>query len=299
RRELDVSLEQEMEIQRRQGLHNLAMVHVHQGRVEEARSELDDVLSAAEADDDTWTISAALPALGLLELSLGNAAAAARHLRRATEARDATGDDSPRRQEPDLVESLVAAGELDDAAAFLGRFEKRARAHERHSAIANLARARGLLLAGRGDLDAALVALDDALSEHDRVDIPFDRARTLLALGQVRRRRRERRAAKEALDAAVAIFERLGAPIWAARTRDELGRLGLRRTAADELTESERRVVELAASGMTNRQVADALFLSPKTVEAHLARAYGKLGITSRAELGAVVAKGQADPSPS
>jgi DNA-binding CsgD family transcriptional regulator len=291
RRVLGVSLEQEIESQRRRGRPNLAAVHVHQGRVDEARAELDEVIPAAEGDDDLWTLAVALPVLGLLELSLGNGAAAARHLRRATEARDAIGDESPRRQEPDLVESLVATGELDDAATFLERFLARARAHERHSAIANLARARGLLFAARGDLDSAVAALDEALAVHDLVEIPFDRARTLLAVGQVLRRRRERRAAKEALEAALAIFERLGAPIWAARTRDELDRLGLRRGAGDELTESERRVVELAASGQTNRQVADALFLSPKTVEAHLARAYGKLGITSRAELGAVIAR--------
>ena len=69
--------------------------------------------------------------------------------------------------------------------------------------------------------------------------------------------------------------------------RDEIARLGLRHRAPTELTESERRIAELAAAGMTNRQVAEASFVSPKTVEANLARVYQKLGIRSRAELGA------------
>ena len=84
---------------------------------------------------------------------------------------------------------------------------------------------------------------------------------------------------------AASIFERIGAPIWAGQARRELDRVGLRR-APDELTVSERRVAELAASGMTNREVARAAFMSPKTVEANLSRVYRKLGIRSRAELG-------------
>jgi DNA-binding CsgD family transcriptional regulator len=288
---LAVSAELGLVAQRRQALYNLALVHVHQGRVDESRATLTEVLAEAEGDEDVWTVAVALPALGFLELSLGDAAAAASHFRRAVEARDTVGDKRPRRHEADFVESLIESGAVDEAAAFQERFEERARAHEMHTSIANLATSRGRLLAARGDLEAAIEAVDDAIREHDIVDIPFDRARTLLTLGQLRRRRRERRAAKEALDAARAIFETLGAPIWAARASDELDRLGLRRSAGDELTQSERRVVELAASGLTNRQVAEALFLSPKTVEAHLARAYGKLGIASRAELGAVMAR--------
>jgi DNA-binding CsgD family transcriptional regulator len=77
-----------------------------------------------------------------------------------------------------------------------------------------------------------------------------------------------------------------------------MARLGLRHRAATELTETERRIGELAASGLTNREVADAAFVSAKTVEANLARVYRKLGIASRAELGARMASAskQADP---
>jgi DNA-binding CsgD family transcriptional regulator len=120
--------------------------------------------------------------------------------------------------------------------------------------------------------------------------MPFERARTLLALGLVQRRKNERRRAHESLEQALAIFEELGAPLWAERTRRELRPVGGRPTDRDALTPAEQRVAELAASGLTNREVAAILFISPKTVESTLARAYRKLNIHSRAELGAHIA---------
>ncbi len=117
--------------------------------------------------------------------------------------------------------------------------------------------------------------------------MPFERARTLLALGLLQRRRNERRRAHELLTEALAIFDELGAPLWAARTRRELRPLGGRPTSRVALTPAEQRVADLAGSGLTNRQVAAALFISPKTVESSLARVYRKLEIRSRAELGA------------
>ena len=105
--------------------------------------------------------------------------------------------------------------------------------------------------------------------------------------GRLHRRLKQKRAAAEALREALEIFERLGSPPWTERTRHELGRVGLRRAPRGDLTDSERRVAELAAAGRTNREIAQALFISPKTVEANLARVYRKLAIASRAELGA------------
>jgi DNA-binding CsgD family transcriptional regulator len=83
------------------------------------------------------------------------------------------------------------------------------------------------------------------------------------------------------------------AGLWAARARQELGRLAHRRSTGTRLTDAERRVAELAAQGRTNREVAAALFISPKTVEANLTRIYRKLEIGSRAELGARMAERQ------
>jgi DNA-binding CsgD family transcriptional regulator len=115
-------------------------------------------------------------------------------------------------------------------------------------------------------------------------------ARTFLVAGRVERRRRCKRQAAEWLRQALESFEQAGACLWAERAQAELSRVGLRRTASSELTASEYRVAELAASGRTNREIAAQLFMSRKTVEANLARVYRKLGIRSRAELGARLA---------
>nr|WP_238362208.1 helix-turn-helix transcriptional regulator [Actinopolymorpha pittospori] len=105
----------------------------------------------------------------------------------------------------------------------------------------------------------------------------------------VHRRTRRKREAREALEAAAAEFAALGATAFAERAREELARVGGRPPAPSHLTATEDRVARLAAQGRTNRAIADALFLSPKTVEANLARVYRKLGIASRAELGAAM----------
>jgi len=125
-----------------------------------------------------------------------------------------------------------------------------------------------------------------ALAAHDHLPLPYDKARTLLVLAQLQRRRHERRAAKASLEEAAELFEDVGATRWAATARAECERLGLRPGPSDRLTPSEERVASLAAAGMTNREVAARLLVSPKTVEANLSRAYRKLGVHSRAELG-------------
>jgi DNA-binding NarL/FixJ family response regulator len=146
------------------------------------------------------------------------------------------------------------------------------------------------MLAARGNLTAAEAAFNRALSEHDRVEMPFERGRTLLCMGRVKRRAKQRKAARETLGGALEIFERVSASLWAERARQELARTHVRE-APLELSPSEAQVVQLAAQGLKNREIAERLFLSPKTVEANLARAYRKLGVRSRAELGAAMAK--------
>ena len=146
--------------------------------------------------------------------------------------------------------------------------------------------------AAAGDLDAALTALERALREHDALPMPFERARTLLATGQVHRRRKEKRLADQRLREALGIFESLGAGPWADRARAELGRVGLRPRASAELTETERRVATLAARGLSSREIGEIAFLAPKTVGNVLGRVYEKLGIHSRAELGARMGEG-------
>ena len=94
-----------------------------------------------------------------------------------------------------------------------------------------------------------------------------------------------KRAAREALDQALAIFEELGAAIWAENARVELARVSGRRASGGELTATEERVAELVAQGLTNKAVAQELFVTDRTVEGHLTRIYAKLGIRSRSEL--------------
>jgi DNA-binding CsgD family transcriptional regulator len=264
-----------------------ALVDAHRGNVERARVTVESRLEVVQP----IAIPLYLRALGFLDLSLGDAAGAQLHLSRAVEIAESFGIREPAvfRVHADLIEALIATGELDRAETVLGDLE-RAKATRIPWSLATGARCRGLLLAAHGELVAAERSLEMALREHEQLPMPFERGRTLLVLGLLQRRRNERRRAHESLTQALAIFEQLGAQLWAARTRRELRPLGGRPTSSEALTPGEQRVAELAASGLTNRQVAAALFISPKTVESNLARAYRKLAIRSRAELGAHVA---------
>jgi DNA-binding CsgD family transcriptional regulator len=198
---------------------------------------------------------------------------------------------------PDASEALIATGELERAARLTDALAGYGRAVDRPWALALSGRCRALLAAASGELDDAQAAAERALREHERLPMPFELARTLLVLGQLQRRRGERRAARGSLQRALALFERLGAPVWADKARAEARRIGVRH-APTELTENERLVSQLAATGSTNREIAARMFISRRTVEANLARAYRKLGIRSRAELGAALARDEGHTTP-
>jgi DNA-binding CsgD family transcriptional regulator len=195
---------------------------------------------------------------------------------------------------PEAVEAMVQLGRLDEAEPLVDVLESSGRRLDRAWMLAVGGRCRAMLLAAGGAVDAATECAQVALVEHDRLPMPFERARTQLLLGQLQRRQRRKDAATTTLSEALTVFEAMGIPLWADRARAELERTNVGHRRSGELTISEQRVAELAASGMTNRDVAAALFISPKTVEANLARIYRKLGIHSRAELGRVV--GQPEP---
>ena len=192
----------------------------------------------------------------------------------------------------DQVETALALGDVARARAVVEQLDEAARVAPTPWVVAVGARSSALLAAAEGDFEAAASTFDRALVEHDRLPMPFERGRTLLAKGRLHRRRNERRLADETLREALACFETLGAPDWVAKTRAELGRVGRRPHAPDTLTETERRVAELAATGLTSREIAERAFLAPKTVGNVLGRVYEKLGIHSRAELGALIASG-------
>lgn len=189
----------------------------------------------------------------------------------------------------DHIEAVIRLGDLDRAERLLERFEARARSVPRPWIVATAARCRGLLLAARGDLPAALASFEAALTAHEQLEMPLELGRTLLAHGQLLRRAGRRKLAEASFQRSLELFDGLRCRPWADRARGELERLGIHRGKEETLTPSEERMARLAASGMTNRIIADRLSISPKTVEANLARAYAKLGIRSRAELGAIM----------
>jgi DNA-binding CsgD family transcriptional regulator len=264
-----------------------ALIDAYAGRIEQARASVEDALRRAESTSNNRFLIRCLAALGFVELSVGDAAAAHRHLGRARELSAAAGYGEPGvvRFEADEIEALLALGRLDDAQTLVEELEERGRMLDRPWALATSARCRGLLLAARGDLDGAIVALEGALASHRRLPQPFELARTLLALGIVLRRARKKRLARETLQDACEIFERLGTPLWGEKARGELARIGGRPPAPDALSATEERVAEQVASGATNREVAATLFMSAKTVERHLTHIFQKLGVESRREL--------------
>jgi DNA-binding CsgD family transcriptional regulator len=148
------------------------------------------------------------------------------------------------------------------------------------------ARCRAMWLAARGDVEAASELANRAMTEHERTPMRFERARSLLLLGKLQRRRRMKDAATNSFTEALTEFEAMGAPLWANQVRTELARTNVRHNPSLQLTPSEQQVADLAASGMSNRDIAATLFINRKTVEHNLTRVYAKLGIRSRAELG-------------
>lgn len=257
------------------------------GDVDRARVFLDTVVDEAASRGELHNLRGARQIEGLLELSLGDAPAAAAALAHARSIAEemSVGDPGMLAFLVDEVEALASCGEADTAATVLRRFEERTSSCEAPWVESFAERARGLVRAAQGDLDEARVALERAVGAEAGVPLPLDRARTRLALGRVLRRTQHRAAAQATLDDAIARFEELGAPLWTERAAEERARIGGRAPSGDNLTPTESRISELVAAGMTNREVAEKLFVTPKTVESALTRVYRKLAVRSRTEL--------------
>jgi DNA-binding CsgD family transcriptional regulator len=264
-----------------------ALVAALTGDVDAARSDAEEGLGRCLRNQDLLDASCNRAVLGFLELSLSNPTAAMGRLEPVLAFLDELGSPEPGIIPclPDAIEALVSLGRLEEAEALLERLERQGRALDRPWAIATAARGRGLLTAARGDLPRARSALEQALVEHRRVPQPFELARTLLVKGEVERRAKQKRAARLTLEQALGLFQTLGAPLWAQRARDDLARVGGATPPSSELTPTEQRIAELVGEGKKNREVAEALFISVKTVEANLSRIFHKLGVRSRTEL--------------
>lgn len=297
---LDVVMDGRHEQAREVHLWSTALVAAHRGEVDVARVHASEGVRLASQHEDRPYLLSNASVLGFLELSLGNPAGAHEHLKPLVEVGESMGLEEPGIFPflPDEIEALIALSELDQAEVLLDRLQEQAAARDRALALARAARCRGLLASARGDLDGAVVAVEEAFEHHDRVSQPFELARTLLVKGQIQRRQKRKRPARETLDQAVAIFDRIGAQLWAEKARAELGRIGGRAPSPTGLTPTELQVADRVGQGMTNREVAAALFMSEHTVRANLKRIYGKLGVRSRTELAARLGSDRKDHSP-
>jgi DNA-binding CsgD family transcriptional regulator len=268
-----------------------AMVMTYIGRVQVSRDAARNAIDIAGRGVSPRLAQWPVMTLGFLEVSMGNYAEALATLQpmQHTFQKIPGSEIMTASYIPDAVESMISLGRSDEAEPLIERLERNGRTLDRPWMLAVGARCRSMWLAAHGDVDAAAGKAQEAMAVHDRLPMPFERARTQLLLGQLQRRQRQKESARATLRAALQAFEAMGTPLWANRARTELARAEVVPTHDLTLTPSERRVAELAASGMTNKDVAAVLFISPKTVEANLARVYRKLGIKTRAELGRVI----------
>jgi DNA-binding CsgD family transcriptional regulator len=266
----------------------LAAVEAVLGRAGAARTHATHALALAGATLNLTFVARANAALGLLELSLGRPQETLGHLEvvERTMARSDIVEPSFVEWMPDLIEAYIRIDRVDEAIPRLEHWERCGRQTQRRWALAAAARYRGLL-AGDDRVDRCFA---DAFAFHDQTPSAFERARTHLCYGERLRRAGRRVDARRELRAAFAAFNRLGAVPWAERARAELAATGetARRsdpTPAERLTPQELQVAVAVGKGRTNREVAAALFLSPKTIEYHLGNVYRKLDVRTRAQL--------------
>lgn len=191
----------------------------------------------------------------------------------------------------DLVEALVQGDEHERAQVVTERLSLLAERQQHPWARVTAARCSAVLRLALGYDHRAVEELADASAGYQGLGLHFDQGRALLVLGHLQRRYDKRGAARDSLERAQQVFDRLGCSGWSARAAAEVGRVSGRRGAADAgLTASELRVVQLAARGLPNKEIASRLYVTVYTVEAHLSHAYAKLGVRSRAQLAARLA---------
>lgn len=265
----------------------LAQIEAMTGR-QESREHAERALAIAERRGDRWNVARACLALGSGFLISGRPAEAVGWLDRGVGMIRDGGVRHPNyfRADADLIEALIRDGRPGDAERHLESFEQAAAATQSPWGLAAAARCRAML-APANDLDAAFGA---ALRLHEREPSPVELARTQLSYGEFLRRAGERRAARVQLSSALEAMERAGARPWAERAAIELRATGehvrpRNPAATDQLTAQELQVALLVAEGLTNREVAARLFLSPKTIEYHLGRVFRKLDVASRGAL--------------
>ncbi len=274
-------------------LATLARVEAATAREEDCRDHVRRALElAGELGAGSIRIYA-LAALGLLELGLGRTSPALVVLQEVAALVEELGPAEPGvvEWESDLIEAQLLCGRREEARESLRKFEERVHRTGNSWASASAARIRGMLADEGFELE-----FDAALQGHTS---RFERARTELRLGERLRRERRLTDARAPLRSAQQAFNLLGARGWSAQAGAERAAAGERPKRAEahlptllrELTEQELRIALLIAEGVTNREAAAALYLSPKTIGYHLGKVYDKLGVRSRTELAYLLAQ--------
>lgn len=301
-RESESLLERAVEVEEQLGLASGAVYFARAGhaavlgRVEETERLVEEGVSRAREAGDTPYELLTLGVLGFLRFSLGDARGAIEILGPIVERAQEISEPRVNRFWPDTIEALVADGNLALAERYLEFYAAEAERLGVPRSLARVAHCRGVLLAASGRREPALEAFSKALAIHERCPNVFEHARTLLALGTAQRRFKQRRAARESLLESLEVFESLPSPPWADRARAELARTGVRRRSGG-LTETEMLVARLAAQGLTNREIGQRAFLTPKSVEDVLRRVYRTVGVRNKTELAGRLAEAAAGPT--
>jgi DNA-binding CsgD family transcriptional regulator len=273
----------------------LAMVAAVRGNEDECRALADLLLNPPGVQSAAFHAGAATWATALSHLGAGRFAEALAGLEELEPGRPLGQPWHTLWSRPDAVEAAVRCGQPEAARAALEILEGAARPDWPAPAAALLERCRALATEGR-EAERHYLA---ALALHAENDRPFQHARTRLLWAEHLRRHRRRVDAREQLRAALDLFDRLDARPWSARAHAELRASGetLHRapTDGDELTPQEIRIAYLVAQGGSNREVAQQLYLSPRTVGYHLAKIYRKLGVSSRTRLAHLLLEDQTE----
>jgi DNA-binding CsgD family transcriptional regulator len=259
----------------------LALLAAARGSEDECRSLAAESRELASARGLGIVAEVAQWALALLELGLGRAEQALRHGREISTTLAVFWGAL------DRIEAAIRADDRDSARAFLDVFEAWGESGGVAWPGAVVLHCRALLCEDESEAERLFVA---ALDAHTVAGRPFEHARSELAYGEFLRRVRRRVEAREHLRTALDGFETLGATLWAERARVELrasGQTARKRDAStrDTLTVQELQIARFVAEGLTNREVAAQLFLSPRTIDFHLRNVFRKLGISSRTAL--------------
>jgi DNA-binding CsgD family transcriptional regulator len=263
----------------------LAMVAAIRGREAEARRLADEIAGFAHERGLALPSAFAVWALASVDLARGRWAEALERYEALSDVRPGFGHPlAAILTIPDRMETLVRLGRTDEAIEVLPGFEAWA-THAGGSAKSRLASCRALVASG----DEATEHFEDAVRQAD-VTRRFDLARIRLLYGEHLRRERRRVDARKHLRGAIEAFEGFDAVVWAERARTELrasGETARKRdpSTVSQLTPQELQIARMVSEGLTNKEVAARLFLSPRTVDAHMRNVFSKLAITSRTQL--------------